>query len=53
VAQSRRTTFIAAFRERLLQFMARPDRTREFDKLMRRLKYVNTGGRRFSRGELD
>jgi hypothetical protein len=53
VARSRRTTLNAAFREWLVQFTAQPSSAREIDTLMRRLKYVKTGGRRFSRDELN
>jgi len=53
VARSRRTTLNAAFREWLVEFTARPTSTSEIDRLMRRLKYVNTGGRRFTRDELN
>jgi hypothetical protein len=53
VARSRRTTLNAAFREWLVQFTARPSSAREIERLMRRLKYVNTGGRRYTRDELN
>jgi hypothetical protein len=53
VARSRRTTLNTAFREWLVQFTARPTRAREIDALMRRLKYVDSGGRRFTRDELN
>jgi hypothetical protein len=53
VARSRRTTLNAAFREWLIQFTARPSRAREIDALMRRLKYVSSGGRRYTRDELN
>ena len=53
VARSRRTTLNEAFREWLVQFTARPSSAREFDALMNRLRYVNTGGRRFTRDQLN
>jgi len=53
VARSRRTTLNEAFREWLVQFTARPSGSREIEKLMRRLKYVNTGGRHYTRDELN
>jgi hypothetical protein len=53
VARSRRTTLNAAFREWLVQFTGRRSSGREIDRLMERLKYVNTGGRRYTRNELN
>jgi hypothetical protein len=53
VARSRRTTLNAAFREWLVQFTAQRNRTREFDAVMRSLRHVNSGGRRFTRDEMN
>jgi hypothetical protein len=52
VARSRPTTLNAAFREWLEQFTARVDAGTDYDKLMKRLKGVQSGGR-FSRQELN
>jgi len=52
-ARRQRTTLNAAFREWLIHYTSQRSRLREFDTLMRRLKYVNTGGRRFTRDELN
>ena len=53
VARSRRTTLNAAFREWLVQFTAQRNRAREFDAVMRSLRHVNSGGRRFTRDEMN
>jgi len=53
VARARRTTLNAAFREWLVQYTSQRNRARDFDALMRRLKYVNSGGRRFTRDEMN
>jgi len=53
VARTRRTTLNAAFREWLVQFTARPSKAREAEALMRRLKHVNSGGRHFTRDEMN
>jgi hypothetical protein len=53
MARSRRTTLNAEFREWLVQYTARTHRGSRFDDLMKELSYVSTGGRRFSRDELN
>lgn len=52
VAKSQHTTLNAAFREWLEQFTRQAGNVGEFDSLMKRLKYVNTG-RRFTRDEMN
>jgi hypothetical protein len=53
VARTRRTTLNTAFREWLAQFASRPSNLREVEALMRRLKHVNSGGRRYTRDEMN
>ena len=52
VAKSQHTTLNAAFREWLEQFTRQAGNADQFDSLMKRLKYVNTG-RRFTRDEMN
>lgn len=52
IARERRTTMNGLFREWLSQLTASTGETREFDALMRRLRYVNAG-RHYSRDEMN
>lgn len=53
VARTRRTTLNAAFREWLLQFASRPSSVREIETLLHRLRHVNSGGRHYTRDEMN
>jgi len=53
VARARRTTLNAAFREWLAQFAGLSQDAREAKALMKRLRYVNSGGRRYTRDEMN
>jgi hypothetical protein len=53
VAQSERTTLNAAFREWLEGYAARAGRGAAFRSLMQRLKHVDSGGRHFTREEMN
>jgi len=53
VAQSERTTLNAAFRQWLEQYAARAGRGAAFRSLMQRLKHVDSGGRHFTRDEMN
>jgi hypothetical protein len=53
VAKSERTTLNAAFREWLEQYAARAGRGAAFRALMQRLKHVDSGGRHFTRDEMN
>lgn len=53
VARARRTTLNAAFREWLAQFAGLSQNAREVESLMKRLRYVNSGGRRYTRDEMN
>lgn len=52
-ARSRRTTLNEAFREWLVQYAGRPSNWGEIEELMRRLNYMQTGGRHYTRDELN
>jgi hypothetical protein len=52
VAQTRRTTLNAAFREWLEQYAAQSGNVAAFDALMRRLKHVRTSGP-YTRDEMN
>lgn len=52
-ARSQNTTLGEAFREWLAEFSSGEARISEIQPLMERLKYVNSGGRRFTRDELN
>jgi hypothetical protein len=51
-AKAQHTTLNAAFREWLIQFSERQNDTKEFDSLMKRLKYVKVA-RKFTRDEMN
>jgi hypothetical protein len=53
VARTRRTTLNAAFREWLLQFASRPSSVGEIEALLHRLRHVNSGGRHYTRDEMN
>jgi hypothetical protein len=53
VARSRRTTLNVAFREWLVQFTARPSSARRAEAFLRSLRHVDSGGRRFTRDEMN
>jgi len=52
IARSQRETLNAAFRKWLVQYTAQGASGREFDSLMRRLRYVKAG-RHFTRDEMN
>ena len=52
IARERRTTMNGLFREWLTQLTASTGETKEFDAMMRRLRYVNAG-RHYSRAEMN
>jgi hypothetical protein len=52
IARSQRETLNAAFRRWLVQYTAQGGSGREFDSLMRRLRYVKAG-RHFTRDEMN
>lgn len=54
-ARARHTTLNAEFRKWLAGYAAkdREQLARNFDALMKRLSYVNTGGRKFTRDEMN
>lgn len=57
-ARSRKTTLNAEFRKWLETYAAhatkdRQQLVRDYDALMKRLSYVNTGGRKFTRDEMN
>jgi len=52
VARSQRRTLNDAFREWLGQFAGTSQDAREAETLMKRLRYVNSGGRRYTRDEM-
>lgn len=53
VAKSESKTLNAAFREWLQQYSARAGRGAAFRSLMQRLKHVDSGGRHFTRDEMN
>ncbi len=53
VARSRRTTLNAAFREWLAQYSGRKARRREIEEFFRSAHYGNSGGRHFTRDEMN
>lgn len=53
VALAERTTLNAAFREWLEQYSARAGRGAAFRALMQRLKHVDSGGRHYTRDEMN
>ena len=52
-ARARRTTLNAAFREWLAQFTAQPSQARQAKEFLKSLKHVDSGGRRFTRDEMN
>ena len=54
-ARARHTTLNAEFRKWLERYTVkdREQLVRNFDALMKRLSYVNTGGRKFTRDEMN
>lgn len=53
VARSRRTTLNEAFREWLVQYAGRRARRRDLEEFFESLNYVSSGGRRFTREEMN
>jgi hypothetical protein len=53
VAKAEHKTLNAAFREWLEQYAARAGRGAAFRALMQRLKHVDSGGRHFTRDEMN
>lgn len=53
VARSRKTTLNAAFREWLVQYAGRRARRSEVEELFRSLRYGSSGGRHFTRDEMN
>ncbi|MFP5228054.1 MAG: hypothetical protein ACLGXA_10520 [Acidobacteriota bacterium] len=53
VARTRRTTLNAAFREWLVQYSGRQARRKEIEEFFRSARYGNSGGRRFTRDEMN
>lgn len=52
-ARSAKSTLNAEFRKWLENYAGRARSVEEFDKLMKRMSYVKTGGRRFTRDEMN
>jgi hypothetical protein len=53
VARSRNTTLNEAFREWLVQFTARRSSARRAQEFLHSLRHVDSGGRRFTRDEMN
>jgi hypothetical protein len=53
VARSRRTTLNEAFREWLAGFAGQSTGARQVEAFLRSLRHVNSGGRRFTRDEMN
>ncbi len=53
VARSQRRTLNDAFREWLAQFAGMSQDAKKVEALMKRLRYVNSGGRRYTRDEMN
>ena len=52
-AQAQNKTLNTMFREWLDQVASRPDAVKNYEELMKRLRYVSTGGRKFTRDEMN
>ena len=52
-AQAQNKTLNTMFREWLDQVASRPDAAKNYEELMKRLRHVNTGGRKFTRDEMN
>lgn len=52
-ARARKTTLNSEFRKWLEDYTGRRRMAEEYKELMKRLSYVKTGGRRFTRDELN
>ena len=52
-AQAQNKTLNSMFREWLSQVASKPEAVKNYEELMKRLAYVNTGGRKFTRDEMN
>ena len=52
-AQAQNKTLNAMFREWLDQVASKPDAAKNYEELMKRLRHVSTGGRKFTRDEMN
>jgi hypothetical protein len=52
-AQAQKKTLNAMFREWLQQVASKPDAAENYKKMMHQLRHVSTGGRKFTRDEMN